>query len=71
LYKEKQDRATIECATKCMGGSFAMQNSKTQELIEFLKLNDRILRFKKRTIRNIEELTNINKRQANGMKDGH
>jgi hypothetical protein len=48
-----------------------MQNSKTQELIEFLKLNDRILRFKKRTIRNIEELTNINKRQSNGMKDGH
>jgi hypothetical protein len=62
---------TIESVTKCVGPQYAMQSSKTQELIEFLKLNDRILRFKKRTIRNIEELTNQNRKQQSGTKDSH
>ena len=48
-----------------------MHSSKTQELIEFLKLNDRILRFKKHTIRNIEELTNQNRKHQSGTKDSH
>jgi len=62
---------TIESVTKCVGPQFAMQNSKTQELIEFLKLNDRIIRFKKGTIRNIEELTNQNRKQHSGTKVSH
>lgn len=32
-------------------------NSKTSELLDFLRMNDRILRFKKRTVRNIEDAT--------------
>jgi hypothetical protein len=35
--------------------------TKTEELMEFLRMNDRILRFKKRTVRNIEEATNNQK----------
>jgi hypothetical protein len=51
--------------TKCVGATVSMNGgypnskpSKTEELMDFLRMNDRILRFKKRTARNIEEITN-------------
>jgi hypothetical protein len=51
--------------TKCVGATISMNGgnpnfypSKTEELMDFLRMNDRILRFKKRTARNIEDLTN-------------
>jgi hypothetical protein len=53
--------------TKCLGaspsvamamsGSPSAKLSKTEELLDFLRMNDRILRFKQRTVRNIEEIT--------------
>jgi hypothetical protein len=51
--------------TKCIGGGHHVpidgtpnsKMTKTEELLDFLRMNDRILRFKKRTARNIEELT--------------
>jgi hypothetical protein len=51
--------------TKCMGGSNPLsvdgspkaKMTKTEELLDFLRMNDRILRFKKRTVRNLDEIS--------------
>ncbi len=61
--------------TKCIGGNHPLsidgtpnsKMTKTEELLDFLRMNDRILRFKKRTARNIEELTLQQKQMAAGV----
>jgi hypothetical protein len=65
-YREKESLTQIQALKKCCGGltqraSEAGIVSKTDELMEFLRMNDRILRFKKRTVRNVDE---INHKQA-------
>jgi hypothetical protein len=65
--RDKEATSTIHAMTKCLGaspsvamamsGSPSAKLSKTEELLDFLRMNDRILRFKQRTVRNIEEIT--------------
>lgn len=52
-----QDVQRVFAATKCGMGEQGLRQSKTSELMDFLKMNDRILHFKKRTVRNIEDAT--------------
>lgn len=56
--------------TKCQGYSTAGTATKTLELLEYLRLNDRMLRFKKKTVKNIEEATHNRKahHETTGVK---
>ena len=48
---QRQESVTLAISqTKCSG-----DKNKTLDLLDFLRLNDRILRYKKRTIQNIED----------------
>jgi len=49
-FKQEESMALALTKTKCA-------SSKTQELLDFIRYNERILRFKNRTIRNIDEAT--------------
>jgi hypothetical protein len=72
----QQDVHRVYAATKCwsvhadLAQGILSPHTKTGELLDFLRMNDRILRFKKRTVRNIEEAGQqyLAKRQTS--KDG-
>lgn len=67
-----QDFQRAYASTKCGGKVEATlaPNSKTSELLDFLRMNDRILRFKKRTVRNIEDATAQMQVKRQTSKDG-
>lgn len=77
-FNKEQTIHRVIAQSKCCSptGSSALGGNglgKTAELLDFLRMNDRILRFKKRTVRNIEEALHavgsygVTKKNNNGV----